>query len=762
MCARPIGLRGANVRTRVPVIPSGYRWTLAIGPGLLSLTVVRLRHHLQLAAGTGALIGLIEGVALARPGGVVTASAAAVLGMIAGVLVGCVQWLIDRLSAPLRRAAGVALALDASDRAAVVRRHALALAGVVLAPGFVVALIALVRKLDTVQESAIVAAYVATFSALGLVGLALGVVVLGGLLMRPVAALDRRVSLPRPRRPALRLLVYCAAPAAIAAASALAALHGRLGPLAAGPWLVLALALELGVGLIAAAVAARMLDTTRVRLRRVLPPSVAIVAIVTLAAAERDASVHAALDRTHAPALARALLRELADVDRDGYASLFGEGDCAGADPRISPLGLDTPDNGVDENCDGRDATVAVHADLERYSGGLAEDRVRRYNVLLIVVDALRADHTSLHDPALATTPYLQRFAGESLVFDQALTQSSATMLSIPSLQSGRYPGAIEWHRDHGRLQLGDDTPTLAERLARAGYRTGLIGSDYFPKKLPGILRGHHVFRDVSATLRVKASQRRTESIVTAYALEFLAPYLAGKAAPPFFLTLYFSDPHEPYIAHAPGYPDFGNDEQGRYDQEIAAIDRYIGVLLDLLQWTPLWDDTVVIITSDHGEEFGDHGGRRHATTCHIESVHVPLLLRVPGIEGARYGHPVALVDVVPTVLELTGLDLDAPLPGQSLLTAKLAPERVRPERPVFCSIVTQKASQGGFQRHAVRSGALALLYDVFTATYTLFDRESDPQEQRPIDLADPRYAARAEELKAALNAHLTGNLAGQ
>ena len=74
-------------------------------------SAVRLRHHLQLAAGTGALIGLIEGVALARPGGVVTASAAAVLGMIAGVLVGCVQWLVDRLSLPLRRAAGVALAI---------------------------------------------------------------------------------------------------------------------------------------------------------------------------------------------------------------------------------------------------------------------------------------------------------------------------------------------------------------------------------------------------------------------------------------------------------------------------------------------------------------------------------------------------------------------------------------------------------------------------------------------------------------------------
>src|SRR4029450_13047212 len=97
--------------------------------------------------------------------------------------------------------------------------------------------------------------------------------------------------------------------------------------------------------------------------------------------------------------------------------------------------------------------------------------------------------------------------------------------------------------------------------------------------------------------------------------------------AQPFFLLVYSSSPHDPYSKHAELAIDFGEEEMDRYDAEIAFTDRGVGFLIDYLKYRPpLWDNTIFVFTSDHGEEFGEHGGRIHAFTCYFESVHVPLM----------------------------------------------------------------------------------------------------------------------------------------
>lgn len=719
---------------------------------------MRLHAHVLLAASTGALVGLLEGAILAAAGPAAVLASLA-LGLLGGAMWGGVQWALDRAARPLLARVARLFPQGGEDRGPIVRLHALVLAGLVLAPGYVSALVLLFRRLEAVQDPLVSAGLVAGIGAAGLVALVVAALVLAALLVRPIAALDRRVGLPRPRALPLRLLVYLVIPAALVAGVGLYLLGVRLGTVATAVWAVLYLSLEAVLALAAAAVAPRVPAGARAAVLRFGLPAGLVLAGLVLALVESEPRAHEGVGRTRAPALARSLLRRLVDVDRDGSASFLGDRDCAPFDPAIHPLAVDVPGNGVDENCDGEDAAARVQAAGERYSGALAAEEVRKYNVVLIIVDSMRADHMTVYGYKKKTTPYFERLAADAQVFERALSQSSATMLSIPSMLTGRDVGAIDWDLAKDRLVSAPTIPTLAERLKARGYRTGMIVTDYIPRRLPGIVRGYDVVRDVVKTLRDKPANRRTESITTAYALEFLAPSLAGDKKP-FFLTIYYEDPHAPYVEHEGNHTNFGKGDVGRYDQEIAAVDRYAGILLETLKWSKLWDDTIVVIVADHGEEFGEHGERQHSNNCHIESLHVPLIVRVPGLEPSRVDAPVGLVDVTPTLLELLGLQTDDPLDGQSLLIPLRKPAEVDPLRPFYCSVISQAAHQPKFLRHAVRRGDDLLIHEALENTYRLYDRAADPGEQQPLDLDDPAAAAKFSELEAMLRGYLTGDLA--
>jgi arylsulfatase A-like enzyme len=200
----------------------------------------------------------------------------------------------------------------------------------------------------------------------------------------------------------------------------------------------------------------------------------------------------------------------------------------------------------------------------------------------------------------------------------------------------------------------------------------------------------------------------------------------------------------------------------GRYDGEIAFADRYTGFLVDYLRYLrPLWDQTIFVFTADHGEEFGEHGGKTHAYTCHEESTHVPLLVRIPGVAGQRIEARVALVDIVPTILEAIGAGPGGMrLDGESLLLPAFAPSSVDPDRPVFCSVLSQKSGQGDFFRQSVRSGDRVLFHDSATGRLELYDTTADRAEKRDLVAeGDLREQATVELLKGALEASMTGNL---
>jgi arylsulfatase A-like enzyme len=350
-------------------------------------------------------------------------------------------------------------------------------------------------------------------------------------------------------------------------------------------------------------------------------------------------------------------------------------------------------------------------------------------NVLLIVLDTVRADHLSLYGYGRDTTPYLVRLSKEGVRFDRARSAAPWTLPSHSTLFTGRWP------HEHLAERLGrlDATyPTLAEFLAARGYATaGFVANQFFCGHESGLSRGFQTYRDypINPGQIVRASSlgwllARTASrireellwMLTAegpagISLDFprktaatvngeLLDWLDETGERPFFAFLNYFDAHDPYLP--PGRPaaPFGASPKSRgefrmlrdwqklnktslgpsslalardgYDDCIASLDRELGALMDELGRRNILERTVVILTADHGEQFGEHGAFGHGMSLYESEVHVPLIVIFPGRvpRGRVVREAVSLRDVPATVVDLTGLEHESPFPGRPLSRA--------------------------------------------------------------------------------------------
>ncbi len=373
-----------------------------------------------------------------------------------------------------------------------------------------------------------------------------------------------------------------------------------------------------------------------------------------------------------------------------------------------------------------------------------------------VVIDAVRADRTSLGGHVRSTTPFMEELGRDALVFTRAYAQSSATGLSIPSMLSGLTPGGARWEQPKaGQVHLADTHRTVTQALAEKKWATRLVANSYVIDNFDSVVRGFESVVDIWTTKKRRVRSERSAATSTSYAIDFIA----NDREHPFFAFIYYESPHSPYVKQETGLPEFPDDEQGRYESEIAYADRSVGFLVEYLRADPkLWDSTIVIVSSDHGEEFLEHGGRFHARTCHAESVHVPLVVRIPGVPAARIDSPVAMVDVVPTLLELVGQrEALGTLHGQSLLVPALDPAASDADRPIFCAVVDLGSAKRSFYRRAVRAGSWALLQDVGKGKVALYDSRADPAETTDVSADHP---AEVKRLKSLLRRDGTGNLA--
>jgi choline-sulfatase len=292
-----------------------------------------------------------------------------------------------------------------------------------------------------------------------------------------------------------------------------------------------------------------------------------------------------------------------------------------------------------------------------------------RPNVILITVDTARADRMGFLGSKRGLTPNLDALAGQGVVFNRAYSQVPLTAPSHVTILTGTYP---QFHHvnDFG-MPLAKNLPYLPQVLHDHGYKTAaFVGSVVLDPKsgsAPGFDRGFDTY-DADFRVRQPGDDRyqtieRRGGDVVAHALAWLKDHPRG----PFFLWIHLFDPHAPYDPPEPFKSRYASD---LYDGEIAYADSALGTLLGQVRTRGLFDSALIAVMADHGEAFGEHGERNHGIFLYDETIHVPLLLKMPAKRsgGTRVDVRVGLVDVMPTILQTLGIPAPHAVQGESLL----------------------------------------------------------------------------------------------
>lgn len=377
----------------------------------------------------------------------------------------------------------------------------------------------------------------------------------------------------------------------------------------------------------------------------------------------------------------------------------------------------------------------------------------RRPNVLVYLIDTLRRDGLGCYGHPDPVSPHIDAFASGGIVFERAVAQSPWTRPSVASVFTGLWP------RRHGvnRIEdaLSSEVTTLAELLREAGYGThGVIANSSVARAF-GFDRGFDGYGR-------PPDGRWWSTAVNEAAFAWL-DHRADER--PFFLYLHTVDPHAPYdpppdvrARFAPTVPDDGRgrlswlkrlgrgeipvtsalvrDLRSLYDAEVAANDASFGDLLAGLRRRGLLNDTAIVLLSDHGEEFFEHGGWDHGKTLHTEVLDVPLIARLPGLpEGLRVRHLAQHVDLLPTLLSYLRLPVPAGLDGRDLLPLIGDPGAARDTDPTGeDAAVYSYLDSGPIRAAAVTSGPWRYVDSRSPrGGAALYDRERDAGERHDV-----------------------------
>ena len=421
-------------------------------------------------------------------------------------------------------------------------------------------------------------------------------------------------------------------------------------------------------------------------------------------------------------------------------------------------------------------ATLAAAVSLLVVAGCRSEPATPP-NVLLIVVDTLRQDHLGCYGWTRDTSPSIDALAQDAVRFTRAYATAPWTLPSVASMLTGLYPSSHRGARLTTRLP--GEVLTLAEMLGEEGYQTGGVVSHTILTARWNFQQGYDVYLQSEALGHDHASTPG----VTRQAEELLREFSASER--PFFLFVHYFDPHYNYLRH----PEFGfappsagrlvGDEpitelrdlldeltveeirfiRDLYDEEIRYTDSGVGQLLRTLKGLGLYENTLIVFTADHGEEFLTHGWLGHTRTLYDELMRVPLIVREPGnTNGPRVvEEPVSLVSLTPTILDLAGIESPAPgFQGRSLAPLMSNGDSEGSDiiflEVDFVPVELDDAPKTTHKKGIV-TGDFKLIREDRTLRYELYDLASDPQELN--DLA-ARRPGLVEEMVLLLHGGIT------
>jgi arylsulfatase A-like enzyme len=423
-------------------------------------------------------------------------------------------------------------------------------------------------------------------------------------------------------------------------------------------------------------------------------------------------------------------------------------------------------------------------------------------HVLVILADTLRRDHLDVYGHTRETAPTLARMAREGTLFRDAVSNASWTKVSVTSLMLSLYPTS------HGVRSFADRLPdeasTLAEAFRDAGFATVAFSANFFVGKLTHLEQGFEELQE-SASLSTSVSQDAEQSKTAREQVDRLLPWLDAHRDVPFFAYLHVTDPHSPYRPMAPYDTRFASAEDGArhereqaelrrfiahpvmrafgmpiaselaaaeldaetyssvdrawYDASIRAMDAELARVFERLRELGLAENTLVVFTSDHGEEFLEHGASFHGRSVYGEVTRVPLLFWGAGVPAGRVVEPtVQSIDLMPTLLALASVKTNAPMQGQSLapLLGDDAAARAWKQRPAVSEHRLDLSGPPWVDREgtAIEDGAWKLIENSSPGAgvppVELYDARRDPLDQHDVAA---EHAEEVTRLRAALAA---------
>ena len=493
----------------------------------------------------------------------------------------------------------------------------------------------------------------------------------------------------------------------------------------------------------------------------------AVLALLPVAARAPEGSpTHAAVeDKALGLRALVGLARRATDGDGDGHSARFGGGDCDDRRPDSFPGAEEIPGDGIDQNCQGGDATGTAAAAVG--SGGGAPQAptavVRRSgaafdgNLLIISIDALRADRLGVagykRRKGQSLTPNLDRLAGRGAYFRRVWSQAPNTPRSFPAFLTGRWPSDIAWaNRSTNYSPILPANETFFEQLASAGIKPIGIFSHFYFSAERGLNQGFAEWNNDGAGTIAESNKDIPSPRIVPRVIARLQKAAAAKER--FALWTHLFEPHSSYMVH-PEFPVSTRGVEGleeKYDYEIAFVDRWVGKILAALETTGLAANTAVVVLADHGEAWGEHKHYFHGQDLTEEQLRVPLIVAVPGRKPVEVEDEVAVVDVGATLLDLVGITPPASFRGRSLMPA--VDGQPLPPRALFGELLPASS----WPKHEVMivDQGKKLTHKITERRWELHDLTSDPKQQKDLS-ADPRHQKLLEALKAKLLAFEEG-----